>query len=553
MTQLTSILTNLSQGAIESVQNGQALGNLDKYLHIKRNIEDKLCAKMDSLKNQSGGLILLVGSAGDGKSHLISTIRNRDEYSDFYFYNDATESYSPIKTAVDTLKDVLADFSDEKIEACTKKLVLAINIGTLNAFIENDYVKTSFSKLVSFVSPLFSEEEDSIKETERLLMVQFSNQQIFEFDKNSEEDYPVDSFFLREFLHKITNQDQNNPFFVAYKNSIPLDNSITDPVVINYQLLCIPEIQETIIKLIIEAFIRFKLMVTPRDFQDFIYSILVYEDLEHYSDSKNLLEALLPSMLFNSERSKIQKYLSLLDPLKYSSTEHDKDLANLFTSSMIPEGFLDEAMLNIAVPALLTKVRMVYGNNRKNIVRTTQFLFRLKHLLSYHSESKEYLSFLKLLKGFMTRDGQEIQYIYQMVSTVIPRHYGSYYSPDKTVPLNIQGSRYKLFANINIVPDEFSYTYVSPNEFSLSIILKWKVLEKKVALPVDYQLYEYLVHLNNGRLSLNFESDKNMAFSHFIRKLISLSDSTKEVIIMTADNKKYILSNQFGIISYRPC
>ena len=131
MTQLTSILTNLSQGATESVQNGQTLGNLDKYLHIKRNIEDKLCAKMASLKNQSGGLILLVGSAGDGKSHLISTIRNREEYSDFYFYNDATESYSPIKTAVDTLKDVLADFSDEKIEVCTKKLVLAINIGKL--------------------------------------------------------------------------------------------------------------------------------------------------------------------------------------------------------------------------------------------------------------------------------------------------------------------------------------------------------------------------------------------------------------------------------------
>ena len=153
----------------------------------------------------------------------------------------------------------------------------------------------------------------------------------------------------------------------------------------------------------------------------------------------------------------------------------------------------------------------------------------------------------------MNRDGQEIQNIYQMVNTVIPRHYGSYYSPDKTVPLNIQGSRYKLFANINISPDEYSYTYVSPNEFSLSIILKWKILEKKISLSVDYQLYEYLVHLNNGRLSLNFESDKNMAFSHFIRKLISLSDSTKEVIIMTADNKKYILSNQFGIISYRPC
>ena len=186
-------------------------------------------------------------------------------------------------------------------------------------------------------------------------------------------------------------------------------------------------------------------------------------------------------------------------------------------------------------------------------MRTTQFLFRLKHLLSYHSESREYIGFLNSIRGFFNENGQEVQRVYQMVSTVIPRHYGSYYSPEKTVPLNIQGSHHRLFAGIQLVPDSYSSIYESSNEFALTMTLRWRVLSEVVPLRIDYQLFEYLTCLYNGRLSLNFESTKNMAFSHFVRRLVSLSNSSDEVIVMTSENRKYILSKQFGVINYREC
>ena len=83
--------------------------------------------------------------------------------------------------------------------------------------------------------------------------------------------------------------------------------------------------------------------------------------------------------------------------------------------------------------------------------------------------------------------------------------------------------------------------------------LRWRVLSEVVPLRIDYQLFEYLTCLYNGRLSLNFESTKNMAFSHFVRRLVSLSNSSDEVIVMTSENQKYILSKQFGVINYREC
>lgn len=555
MTPLTKILSSLSQGSTDSVQSGQSFGELDRYLHIQRShIENALCSRMDDIISQGGGIILLVGSAGDGKSHLISSVRNIDKYKDtFRFYNDATESYSPSRTAIDTLREVLEDFSDTNIDNTSAKLVLAINIGKLNAFIEDTSVKTQYSKLVEFTHPLFSEDSNKIKETSRMRIVQFMNLQIFEFNKEDSGSYPVDSYFFKEFLLRITRPDISNPFYKAYKESIPLDASRTDTVVLNYQLLCLEAVQTTIINCLIEAIIRFRLMVTPRDFQDFIYSILVYEDLENYTDDKHFLEALLPSMLYNGRRSKIQRSISMLDPLKYSNTEHDEQLAALFTSPEIPQNYLDEELITSTSPLLVGKIRAMCNNNRKNIMRTTQFLFRLKHLLSYHSESREYIDFLNSIRGFFNENGQEVQRVYQMVSTVIPRHYGSYYSPEKTVPLNIQGSHHRLFAGIQLVPDSYSSIYESSNEFALTMTLRWRVFSEIVPLRIDYQLFEYLTCLNNGRLSLNFESTRNMAFSHFVRRLVSLSNSSDEVIVMTSENRKYILSKQFGVINYREC
>ena len=104
-TRLKEAFLHLSQHSVDSVQNGKSFTEWDDYMHVDRPIENKLYEKMDEIDNAGGGIVLLVGSAGDGKSHLLSRIRQMSDWGDNSFYNDATASSSPKKTAIDTLKE----------------------------------------------------------------------------------------------------------------------------------------------------------------------------------------------------------------------------------------------------------------------------------------------------------------------------------------------------------------------------------------------------------------------------------------------------------------
>ena len=73
---LYQVLSTLSQSSAESVQTGNGFSDIDKYLHTERPISDELMDRMIEIDNAGGGIILLVGSAGDGKSHLLSKIKD---------------------------------------------------------------------------------------------------------------------------------------------------------------------------------------------------------------------------------------------------------------------------------------------------------------------------------------------------------------------------------------------------------------------------------------------------------------------------------------------
>ena len=99
-TNLKAVIQKLSQGAVESVQSGSKLDRLSDYMHIVRPIERQLMEKMQAIENEGGGIVLLIGSAGDGKSHLISCVKKAMPETSFFFYNDATASASPKRTAI---------------------------------------------------------------------------------------------------------------------------------------------------------------------------------------------------------------------------------------------------------------------------------------------------------------------------------------------------------------------------------------------------------------------------------------------------------------------
>lgn len=555
-TRLKEAFLHLSQHSVDSVQNGIAFTNWDEYMHVDRPIESKLMEKMDEIDKAGGGIILLIGSAGDGKSHLISRIKQMSDWGDGSFYNDATASSSPKKTAIDTLKVALVDFKDTNLYSTNKKLVLAINLGKLNALIDDKEFQSDYHEIVNSTLPIFDDDSTTPPiNTERVKVIMFTDEQIFEFLVDSSSEIPVDSDFLSKIMEKIVAKTNDNPFYVEYTNDIANGASPKDPIILNYELLRIPEVRNTIVHTIIEAIVRYKLIITPREFLDFLYSIIVYPHYDEYIDGhkekKEFFEALLPSLLYCGGENMIQRAICKLDPLKQSSTEHDKQLSVLFTSYSIPSSYLTEQQTSTLPVDLLKRTNEFYANNGRDIERTTKFVFRLKHLLSYHTESEVYKSYLALLKGVFNKDVHKMQEIYNVVSKAIPRHYGSFYEKSNMVPLNIQGGRYRLFGSLQLKPEPVkSYHSESyKNEFLLRFDMEWKFPDEPVRLRMDYQLYSYLNELNRGKLALSYENEKDLTFSRFVRRLVEKCNCEQEITVVRSDTGVLELSeSSFGNI-----
>lgn len=545
--QLKAAFLHLSQHSVDSVQNGKTFTNWDEYMHVERPIESKLKDKMKVIDNAGGGIVLLVGSAGDGKSHLISCIKKESDWGDGCFYNDATASSSPKKTAIDTLKEALVEFKDENLYKTTQKIVLAINLGILNALIDDEDFKKDYKEIVNSASPIFDDGNTTPQintervKAERVKVVMFTNEQAFEFYADSSSEIPVASDFFSNIIKKVVSETIDNPFYAAYTADKASGVSPKDPLILNYELLRIPDVQNTIVLTIIEAIVRYKLIITPREFLDFLYSIIVYPHYDEYIDGhkekKEFFEALLPSLLYYGSENMIQKAISKLNPLKQSSTEHDKQLSVLFTSYSIPPSYLTEQQNSELPVELLKRTNEFYANNGRDIERTTKFVFRLKHLLSYHTESEVYKSYLALLKGIFNKDVHKMQEIYDVVAKAIPRHYGSYYEKSNMVPLNIQGGRYRLFGSLQLNPEPVKsyHSDLYKNEFLMRFDMSWKFPDESVPLRMDFQLYSYLYELNRGKLALSYENEKDLAFSRFLRKLVEKCNCEHEITVVRSD------------------
>lgn len=547
---LKEAFTHLSQHSVNSVQSGKKFTEWDEYMHVDRPIEKKLIEKMDEIDNAGGGIILLVGSAGDGKSHLISHIKQISDWGENNFYNDATASCSPKKTAIDTLKEALVEYKDTNLYYTKKKLILAINLGKLNALIEDDEFKAEYGEIVHSTWPIFDDDDTTPPiDTKRVKVVMFTNEQIFEFDAESKETLPVSSSFLLALIGKIVEKTDSNPFYKAYKEDLVADISPKDPLILNYQLLSLPEVRHSIIMTVIEAIVCYKLIITPREFLDFLYSILVYPNYDSYKEKINFYDALLPTLLYTGKENVIQKAISKLDPLKHSTTDHDSQLSVLFTSYSIPANYFNSHLLQKLPKEMLNRINDFYANNGRDIERTTKFVFRLKHLLCYHSENDVYLSFIDLLRGIFKKDLHSMQTVYDLVSKTIPRHYGSYYEKKNMIPLNIQGGKYRLFANLSLKPQKINPFYSSSNHFLLRFDMSWMFPSGDVSLLMDYQLYSYLYELDRGKLALSYENEKNLTFSRFVRKLIEKCDCEHEVKVVKYNTKELQLSESaFGNI-----
>ncbi|PNZ23486.1 DNA phosphorothioation-dependent restriction protein DptF, partial [Staphylococcus petrasii] len=265
-------MSNLSTSSRESIVNTEEFNKFNEYLHVHRKIENELEESLLNLKSKDRGIIFLVGSVGDGKSHLLSYLNKHkpELFEDVFIYNDATESNNPYKTAVETLVEKLTQFENNELN----KIVIAINVGMLNNL--NEYLRANNVSLdiIKTIeqSNIFSNKgmNNLFFGLENISIVSFLNEKTFTIEQSE-----VKSDFYDAIFNKIFSEDMDNPFYKAFIEDDGFNRK--EPIYQNYLLMLDNNVQRTIKYLIIKTQIVNKRIISTRALLNFLYDIIVPE------------------------------------------------------------------------------------------------------------------------------------------------------------------------------------------------------------------------------------------------------------------------------------
>jgi len=305
---LVNTLSKSAAAAVRAQELPEALKEIKEYLYIQTDIEKAFKEKLEAANAKT--IIFLCGSSGDGKSELLTRFQKKhDEH--YLFHLDGTHSYHPDQTAIQALDDRFREHSSED-----KPLVVGINIGMLANYSDDgsdefERIKTAISR---YLDKRIDEDDDDIE---------FINFELY--SKFKEDNGAITAPFIETLLDKVTQEDEANPFHLAYLQSLPINPSEKSKLEVNFELLRRPEIRETIIRTLLLARLKSNLFLTARTLLDFVHSILTEDGY-------------LFDNLFTSSGSELLNSLSLLSPHQLREKEIDMFIINK-TLSLDEPGF----------------------------------------------------------------------------------------------------------------------------------------------------------------------------------------------------------------------
>ncbi|MEH6550631.1 MAG: DNA phosphorothioation-dependent restriction protein DptF [Pseudomonadales bacterium] len=258
---------------------------LKKCLYVETDIEKSFRRKLEVI--QSDEIIFLCGSSGDGKSEILTKYKKQyEQYADFHL--DATHSFEPDMSAVDTLDDVFA-----KHVGSPRALVVGINIGMLGNYERegsdaNAEIKVAIDNFLKHKTV-----------ASRYTFLDFEAFPKFTIDGGR-----VSSPFFRALLDNVVKDDSSNAFRDYFNKAY--GNPREAVLCSNYLMLRDRRIQNVVVELLLSARIRKDQFVTARMLLDFIHCILtgpkyLFDNLFDSGDNE-LLKVLVdfdPSVIRN--------------------------------------------------------------------------------------------------------------------------------------------------------------------------------------------------------------------------------------------------------------
>ena len=568
-----SELSKLRKLSMESVENTASFDAFKKYLHVLRPVEVELrdlLNKVNAVNKKT--LILLCGSAGDGKSHLISYLRNADSehlLDTFELYNDATESSAPQLTSIDTLAEKLAPFNDENYATDDGfKMILAINLGTLNNFIESEKGK-AFSILKKYVeaNEIFSTyvRPNTYQENSVFQHVSFSDYQVFTLNSTG-----VGTAYLEELLEKVFRQSEENPFYKAYADNGSCTLCQKCPVRHNFEFLSDLVHQKAVINKIVEVVIKDKAIVSTREILNLLYDILVHPDFDYNmmckaatSETKYLtkyIQCTTPMLMYEfDDISPLINAIRKHDLLRDRQADMDVDMTRFHSLENIYEKFMGATSQTPYAKLNDTTKIAVLGGIKPDLKKLVyRFIVRTKDLKGAYPATaqkqlfEEYIQYL-----YYQHSGNEkkLAKLYDATKKAVLSWDGQFDSD--SICIDDSNEKFWVLEQLLIQPAIYKTQPPSTGEvlrFATALKLRFKnsnSAELQTAeISMDYALFEMISAMREGYRPTIQDKNKHTDFVSFVQRLIEFGNKATRIILIPKDNehdyKVVFEKNDFG-------
>ena len=582
-------LKKLKESSKEAVENITNFSDFKRYMHVKRYVQDELFNIIEkSSKSNTAKLILVCGGVGDGKSHIISYFKNNypDMMAEFEIHNDATESFEPGKTSIDTLNDVLADFNDENMQKSNKKFILAINLGALSNFIDSKY-QDNFKNLKQYVENKkildVDISDNSYEEDSNFQFINFSDYHIYSLTEEK-----AKSQYVEDIINKITQDDERNVFKNSYKsNCINCDINYKCPIKINYEMLMKESVKEKLIDILIESVVKDKLIVSTRSLLNFVYDFIVNTKLDNKNNDEHkqyidkisceeFIGCIFVSNLFDhKELSQILQSLSKIDPINSMSEELDniiiklnitEDMAGVFSSYLDINGNSYLELLMSKNDVIKSEVEKIKTKTEQNelIDKLINMFIRL-HLFmpigNLNLDDKTYLDYMEFLYYWNKGERKKLANLYNDVKVAIYNWNGEASDGRINISIGKNQMRYKISQRLNLSADLSNIKVNESQEllkFNPSLIIGYKNEDKKISykIDIDFNLYELLMRIKDGYRHNKNDKYNYINFVEFVNKIQKLGSQNKEVYIedkegLGTSNYRLVYNQEFEVFEFK--
>lgn len=563
-------LNKLRKSSSDSIDNVDSFDDFKEYMHVVRDAENDLEQILRKINAESKKtLILLCGSAGDGKSHLLSYLKNSDAeglLDGYVVYNDATESKAPDKTAIDTLCDVLSGFKDENLNNPGQNMILAINLGVLSNFIESKY-GDQFLKLKQYVSSanILSSRvnEKKYNANSHFQHISFSDYHMFLLGKDG-----VNPEYIKALFEKIVCQDERNPFFGSYKTdcaTCPLNSKC--PVKKNFEYFSDEKVRNYIADLLVNVIVREKEILTTRELLNYVYDILVAQafDFSKFQKSalnmskflKEYLNCIMPTILFDSSdistiMNKTHKYDPLLD--------RNEDADNLAIEYYVAEDVtktIQKLLVDSPYMDVIGNSKAIEVINVDRTIKTKLFnvLVRINAISTGNVSDRVFQKYVRDLYSYNAGKVSKLSNLYSDIEEAVTNWCGN--ESEGNICIDDQHKEFVLYENIEFdayldnVPKDSNQDYLQ--RFLPYIIVEFQNDNgQPIRLDVDYSLYELVGKLKKGYVQTAEDRNNHADFISFIVKILRTGSADKYLTVISENGQKIVLEKtKFEVYKFK--